>query len=150
MKFSNLFEREWYRGEGLGSSTNSYITWWAEEEKIARGYASARGGPNSVKKKTFEPKHPLNLGSDKRRLTASSFVADVMTSMRKSGLPLVRDTQLPAINIFKNNFGGSTLDIIDFWKDEKSKKITSEFLKVMGFDAIFIEEGGVLTIGELK
>lgn len=150
MKFSELFEREWYRGEGKGSAKTSAIVWWSEEEKLAKGYSEQRGGDTIVKRKSFEPKSPINFGSDKLVLDSSNFVAHVMTEMRKRKLPLDKETQLPAVRNFKGSFGNSKIKIIDFWKDEASKGKTATFLKIMGFDSIIIKEDGVTTIGVLS
>lgn len=49
------------------------------------------------------------------------------------------------INNFSDVFKGGKMKVTDFWSDPESAAKTREFLKSVGFDAINIDEDGVMT-----
>jgi hypothetical protein len=93
----------------------------------------------------YTPKYPADLGRDKLRISVGNFIAMVVPKAKNKGKDVI-----PVMNKFREHFGDSPRDIIDFWDSEDDKKVTAEFLKALGYDAIKIEEDGNLVYGILR
>jgi hypothetical protein len=145
MKFNEIYEAIVYRGIGAGSNSR-LIRWVTPNKNIAARYAMSRSGTGGrMVEIEFNPKHTADLGHDRLRLNANSFIAAVSRTA-----PNKNKSIIPYINRFREFYGEEPRRIIDFWATEENKKETVMLLKAMGYDSIKVKEDNVDTYGILR
>ena len=143
----NLTEQTLYRGQGDNSS-NKFIVWYSTSEEQGQGYAKARTNSKVITLQ-FNGQHIVDFDHDTLKLNPNQFAQRALSQVKnKSSLDM--DKLKLAKDEFTKYFGSNSIEVMDYWKDEKAKEETSKFLKMMRFEAITILEDGIKTFGILK
>lgn len=121
-----------------GNPKGEAITWYASNKSLADDYAKYRGMP--VHEFDVNISSPFNAGRTTNEFTPREFAIRALTQSGYKG-----KNAMDMINNFSDVFKGGKMKVTDFWSDPESAAKTREFLKSVGFDAINIDEDGVMT-----
>ena len=128
-------------------SDDSLIKWMTPDEGLARGYAKARGG-GEVLSENISISKVADFGRDAARGNPSSLISGIVRDAMKSNDVNVSKAK-EARAEFISHFGNSPINVIDLWKDQESKEVTTKLLKSLGYDSLKVREGGIDTFGLL-
>jgi len=121
-----------------GNPKGEAITWYSSNKSLADDYARYRGMP--VHEFDVNASLPFDAGRTTNELTPREFAIRALTQGGYKG-----KSAMDMIKKFSDGFGESKMKVTDFWSDPESAIRTREFLKSAGFDAINIDEDGVMT-----
>jgi hypothetical protein len=144
---NKLNEQTLYRGQGDNSS-DKFIVWYSTSEEQAQGYAKSRTNSKIITLQ-FNGQHIVDFDHDTLKLNPNQFAQRALSQVNNKASLDMNKLKL-AKDEFTKHFGSNSIEVMDYWKDDKTKEETSKFLKLMGFEAITILEDGIKTFGILK
>jgi len=146
---SFLNEQILYRGhnpnydyKGLQS-----IVWTSTRKSLAILYGYQQDTDSvTITQLEYKIKNSFDAGTDRRVLTISEFLSDILHQSHLNDSKLKR--LKPLFEKLVKQFGDKSVSIITFWNE--ADKLLAEFLVKCGFDSIKVNEKGVATYGIIR
>lgn len=135
-----------YRGTSI-DTTEPYIEWYSTDKDQAIGYSNHRENSHLITK-NLDFDRVIEFDRDSLYIKPKTFATKALQGADRSKIN-IKDA-LKELKKLEDFFGDTDIPVIDYWKDNKSKKVTHDFLKYFEYDAIKIREDGIDTYGVLK